>query len=139
MTTVLVVNHDLDVADQEADSLRRRGYRVVQCSGPSEWTCPILSGDTCPWVADADVLLYDVWATGEPSGARQLIEGLRELHPTVPIVLTAPSMELSWVETSGLHGVTPLVGRPTGASLAQAIQTALAAPKGAMVGAATGT
>ena len=132
MTTVLVVNHDLDVADQQADSLRRHGYEVVQCSGPTHWTCPILSGDPCPWVADADVLLYDVWATGEPAGARQLIEGLRDLHPGVPIVLTAPAMELSWVETSGLHGVTPLVGRTDGASLAAAIESALAPTESGM-------
>jgi hypothetical protein len=133
MTTVLVVNHDIDIADQQADSLRRIGFDVLQCSGPVHWACPILSGDVCPLVDRADVLIYDVWASGEASGARQLIEGLRDLHPDVPIVLTAPSMELSWVETSGLHGVTPLVGRPNGANLAAAITAALAPAEGEAV------
>jgi hypothetical protein len=127
MTTVLVVNHDIDIADEQASSLRRLGYQVAQCTGPATWTCPILSGQTCPWVADADVLLYDVWATGERSGARELIHGLRDLHPDVPIVLAAPGLELSWVETTGPHGVTPLVGRPNGAALGAAIEAALAA------------
>ena len=34
MTRVLVVNHDIDLADQEVDSLRRRGYDVTECLGP---------------------------------------------------------------------------------------------------------
>ena len=34
MTRVLVVNHDTDLADQEVDSLRRRGYEVKECLGP---------------------------------------------------------------------------------------------------------
>jgi DNA-binding NtrC family response regulator len=129
MTTVLVVNHDIDIADEQASSLRRSGYQVTQCSGPSAWTCPVLRGEACSWVATADVLLYDVWATGEPDGARELIEGLRELHPTIPIVLAAPGMELSWVETSGRHRITPLVGKVNGPSLATAIEAALASAR----------
>jgi DNA-binding response OmpR family regulator len=126
MTTVLVVNHDLDVADQQADSLRRQGYAVLQCSGPTAGPCPVMSGRPCEWVERADVLLYDVWATGEPGGARQLIEQLRELHPQVPIVLSAPGLELSWVETKGRHRITPLIGRANGVQLAAVVQAALA-------------
>jgi len=126
MTTVLVVNHDLDVADQQADSLRRLGYEVLQCAGPTAGPCPVLRGQPCPWVDRADALLYDVWATGEAGGARQLIEELRDLHPDIPIVLGAPGMELSWVETKGIHRVTPLIGRANGAQLAAAVEAALA-------------
>lgn len=126
MTTVLVVNHDIDVADQQADSLRHLGYDVLQCAGPMTGVCPVLSGHECPWVTLADVLVYDVWATGEASGARELVEGLRDLHPTVPIVLSAPAMELSWVETAGVHGVTPLVGKANRETLDAAIKSATA-------------
>ena len=126
MTTVLVVNHDLDVADQQADSLRRLGYDVLQCAGPTAGPCPVLSGRHCPWVHRADVLLYDVWATGESGGSRLLIEQLRDLHPEIPIVLGAPGMELSWVETKGIHRVTPLIGRANGTQLASAVEAALA-------------
>jgi hypothetical protein len=125
MTTVLIVNHDLDVADQHADSLRRLGYDVLQCAGPATGPCPIMAGRPCEWVDRADVLVYDVWATGEPGGARQLIEQLRDLHPQVPIVLSAPGLELSWVETEGRHRVTPLVGRANGSRLAGAVEAAL--------------
>lgn len=126
MRRALVVHHNIDMADQETDSLRRLGYAVEQCSGPSAYACPILRGERCPAVERADVLVYDVWATTESDGGRRLIEGLRELHPDVPVVLTAPGMELDWVETAGAHRVVPLVGVPTADRLAAAIDEALA-------------
>ncbi len=128
MTRVLVVHHDVDLSDMEVDSLRRRGYAVTQCLGPIGASCPILSGRTCAMAEEADVLVYDAWVTGEPDGARRLIEGLREIHPTVPVVLTASGMEPDWAELTGIHRIVPLVGQPTGARLAAAIEEALALP-----------
>jgi hypothetical protein len=127
MTRVLVVHHDIDMADQEVDSLRRLGYEPVQCSGPAMYACPVLSGLPCPDVDRADVLVYDVWSTTTSDSGRSLVEGLRELYPTIPIVLTAPGMELDWVETEGIHRVVPLVGVITGERLHAAIQEGLAA------------
>lgn len=126
MTRVLIVNHDIDVADQEADSLRRRGYDVVQCWGPSHASCPVLRGEPCYAVSEADVLVYDVWSTGDSEGGRHLVAGLRDLHPDIPIVLTAPGIELDWVEVDGSHAVTPLVGTPTADRLDAAVREALA-------------
>lgn len=126
MTRVLVVNHDIDLADEEVDSLRRRGYDVVECGGPIGAHCPILAGRPCSLADEADVLVYDAWSTGEPDGAQRLIEGLRDIHPNVPVVLTASGVEPAWIETVGAHNVTPLVGKPTGARLAEAIEEALA-------------
>jgi hypothetical protein len=131
MTRVLIVHHDIDMSDLEVDSLRRRGYAVTQCLGPVGAHCPVLAGHTCELADEADVLVYDAWATGEPNGAERLIEGLRELHPDVPIILTATGLEPEWIETAGTHAVTPLVGAPTGERLAAAIETALAGAPGA--------
>jgi hypothetical protein len=64
--------------------------------------------------------------TGEPDGAQRLIEGLRDIHPNVPVVLTASGIEPQWIETIGAHRVTPLVGTPTGPRLAAAIEDAIA-------------
>jgi hypothetical protein len=125
MTRVLLVNHDVDVADEQTDALRRRGYEVVQCLGPAGGRCPILVGRPCDLAEHVDVLVYDAFATGEPDGARRLIEGLREIHSAVPIVLCATGIEPDWIETSGLHGVTPLVGASTGARLAASIEVAV--------------
>jgi hypothetical protein len=128
MTRVLLVNHDVDMADLQTDSLRRRGYEVVECLGPAGGRCPVLMGQPCSLVEGVNVLVYDAFATGEPGGARQLIEGLREIHPDIPIVLCATGMEPDWIETAGHHGVTPLVGAAVGAPLAEAIEQALLVP-----------
>jgi DNA-binding NtrC family response regulator len=125
MTRVLLVHHDIDLADQEADSLRRHGYDVQECMGPIGAHCPVLSGRTCDLAANADVLVYDAWVTGEPDGAQRLIEGMRELHPDIPIVLCATAIEPDWIELAGRHRVTPFVGAPTGARLAEAIERAI--------------
>jgi hypothetical protein len=125
MTRVLVVHHDIDLADQEVDSLRRLGYEPIECAGPAGSPCPVLRGEECPDVQSADVLIYDVWSANESGTGRTLIEGLREMHPEIPIVLTAPGMELDWVETEGIHKVVPLVGVPTAAKLDAAIKEAL--------------
>jgi hypothetical protein len=126
MFKVLVVHHDPDVADQQADSLRRAGYEVEQCAGPVHAPCPVMYGRPCVAVDDADVLVYDVWATGDSDGGKLLVEQLREAHPDIPLVLAAPGLELDWVETSGAHAVIPLVGRPSGPPLVQAVRDALA-------------
>jgi hypothetical protein len=126
MTHVLVIHHDIDLSDQEVDSLRRRGYETRQCLGPIGAGCPILAGLPCDLADEADVLVYDAFVTGEPEGAQALIEGVRDLHPDVPIVLVASGMEPAWIETAGRHGVIPLVGLPTGERLAAAIELALA-------------
>jgi hypothetical protein len=125
MVRILVVNHDLDLADQEADSIRRSGHDVAQCSGPTRFACPIMRGEPCPVVHGVDVVVYDVWASGEAGGAQALIDGLRDLHPDVPVILTAPGIELDWVQTDGAHGVIPLVGVPTGERLRAAIDEAI--------------
>jgi len=125
MTRVLVVNHDIDLADQEVDSLRRRGYEVRECLGPIGGSCPILSEHPCVLADWAEVMIYDAWATGEPDGAKALIEGLRAIHPDVPIILTASGMEPDWSDPSGPTAIHPVVGLPSGERLAAAIESAL--------------
>jgi len=124
MTHVLVVHHDVDLADLEVDELRRAGYVVEQCSGPSAGPCPVLRNAPC-WMAErADVLVYDAYASGDDS--RILIEELRAQYPTKPVVLTSLGMDLDWVTAEGVTGVVPLAGAPTQRSLAAAVEAALA-------------
>lgn len=125
MTRVVVVHHDMEMAGQEADSLRRFGYDVVECGGPLRNRCPVLAGRPCDLADRADVLVYDVWASGDAEGARTLIETIRDLHPDKPVILTSPGIELSWEEETGPHSVTALDGQPTGARLHAAIQSAM--------------
>ncbi len=137
MTRVVVVHHDLDLAGQETDSLRRFGYEVTECAGPAHGHCPVLAGHPCGIAEGADVLVYDVWASGDAEGARTLIEKIRDIHPDTPMVLTSPGLGLSWEEFAGPHSVTELLGQPTGARLHEAIQTALATAPRPVTGAAS--
>ena len=125
MTHVLVVHHDPDMADQESDWLRAAGFGVTECAGPQHGACPVLRGEHCPAVHDADVLVYDVWSAGDTESEQVLIERLRELHPEIPIVLTAPGVEFDWVETDGVHGVVALEGALSAAMLRKAVVKAL--------------
>jgi hypothetical protein len=125
MIRVLVVHHDLDLAGQEVDSLRRLGYHVTECGGPTRNVCPVLAGRSCELAEAADVLVYDVWASGDSDGSQALIENIRDVHPDTPVVLTSPGLTLAWEESTGRHGVTILSGQPTGARLHEAIQAAL--------------
>jgi DNA-binding NtrC family response regulator len=127
MTRVLVVHHDIDIEDIEVDALRRAGYEVDQCAGPigALNPCPVLNGQPCWQVERADVVVYDMLATGD--GRSELIEDLRDVHPDKPVVLTSPGLMLNWVESEGPHGVTPAPGGSFSANgLAAAVETALA-------------
>jgi DNA-binding NtrC family response regulator len=125
MTRVLVVHHDRDIADDQAETLRRAGYVVQECAGPSCAPCPVIRGEACLAVDEADVLVYDVWAAGESGDERLLVEHLREQHPETPLVLIAPAVEFDWVRTSGPHSIIPLTGIPTGQPLLKAVESAL--------------
>ena len=125
MTHVLVVHHDPDMADQQSDWLRAAGYVVEQCAGPQYGACPVLRGEPCYATSHTDVMVYDVWATGDTDSEKELIERLREVHPEIPIVLTAPGLEFDWVETDGANGVIVLEGALSAATLRKAVITAL--------------
>ena len=125
MTHVVVVHHDGDMADQECDWLRQAGFSVEQCAGPQHGPCPILYGKPCPAVEGADVLVYDVWSSGDSESERNLIEQMREQHPEIPIVLTSPGLEFEWERTTGVHAVVPLDGVPSAERLIEAIHRAL--------------
>jgi hypothetical protein len=122
MTRVLMVYHDIDVADMEADALRRAGYEVDRCAGPIGGTpCPVLHGEAC-WQADrADVLVYDTWES-ELHG-EDLVASLRTVHPDTPLVLTS-SRPASAPATAG-----EVWYAPTGASLVGVIEDACRAPR----------
>jgi len=123
MTRVLMVYHDADIADIEADELRHAGYEVDRCAGPIGGNpCPVLHGDACWQVEDADVLVYDTWAA-ERHGEADLAAALRVIHPDIPLVLTSSRPSSGDDEPGGV------IHAPTRASLGSAIEEALRAPK----------
>jgi hypothetical protein len=125
MTRVLVVYHDVDVADIEVDELRRAGYEVDQCAGPIGGDpCPVASGQPCWQVERADVLVYDIWEGAH--GDADLIADVRRVHPDKPIVLTSSGSILDALENNPELTGVPVLHAPTRASLVQAIERAVA-------------
>jgi hypothetical protein len=123
MTRVLLVYHDTDVADIEANELRRAGYEVDQCAGPiGGGPCPVLRGQPCWQVEAADVLLYDRWDAVHPD----LVDELMRLHGDKPLVVTSSAGH----HPAGSHAADlndPVVAL-TRASLVEAIEHAFSAP-----------
>ena len=122
MVRVLVVDHDVDLADLKVDSLRRAGFEVDQCGGPTHalTACPVLNGKPCWQVEWADVLVYDVWASG--FSGEELTEDLIKQYPGKAIVLTSQGMDVGWAGAD----VDTLAGSQTRGALAKAVQAAYA-------------
>jgi DNA-binding NtrC family response regulator len=123
MVRVLVVDHDLDVADLKVDTLRRAGFEVDQCGGPTHGltACPVLSGKPCWQVEWADVLVYDIWASGW--NGDELMDDLHALYPGKATVLTSQGMGVSWGQGSG---VAMLSGSQAPGALVEAVEAAYA-------------
>lgn len=123
MVRVLVVDHDVDLADLKVDSLRRAGYEVDQCGGPTHAlsACPVLNGLPCWQVEWADVLVYDVFAAG--CSDEVLTKDLLDQYPDKAIVLTSPGMDVE-----GVPGVGATVyGSQSRGSIVAAVEAAYAA------------
>ncbi len=133
MVRVLVVDHDVDLADLKVDTLRRAGFEVDQCGGPTHalTACPVLHGMPCWQVEWADVLVYDVWAAG--SGEEVLTHDLIEQYPGKAIVLTSQGMDVGWAQAdagatvSGSHATGDLVTAVKAAYAAQETTSSAAA------------
>ncbi len=124
MVRVLVVDHDVDLADLKVDTLRRAGFEVDQCGGPTHarHACPVMHGQPCWQVDWADVLVYDAWAAG--FSGEELTDDLLAAYPDKPIVLTSQGMGLGW---SSDETTTTLVGSQAPGALVEAVNTAYAA------------
>lgn len=88
MTTVLVVEHERGLADEITLALRTAGYHIRQCCGPEAYHCPILDGERCDFVDEADLLIYGVGL--EPVGPETdaILHGLLRFgSPATPLII----------------------------------------------------
>jgi DNA-binding NtrC family response regulator len=124
MVRVLVVDHDIDLADLRVDTLRHAGFEVDQCAGPTHalTACPVMGGLPCWQVEWADVLVYDEWAAGVSGG--ELTQKLHDLYPGKAMVLTSQGTELG-ADQDDVH--TTVLGSRSRGALVTAVETAYAA------------
>jgi hypothetical protein len=94
---VLIEHADQSVTLRYADTLRRAGYSVGVCRGPSgerqpPERCVLTTGEPCAFVDGADVV---VSALGVEEGEkRAVLEALRRFHPRKPLVVELSAGEI---------------------------------------------
>lgn len=61
---------------------------VRMCSGPLNGNaCPLLAGEACPALADADVVVTSLGLDAEEN--RSVLHGIKTVHPHLPVVVLA--------------------------------------------------
>ena len=73
------------------DAFRNTGFEVTVCEGPSvdAHECPVVRGEPCPLMAEADVVLFDL--DSDPLTRSQVLAAMRATRPDLPIVVRSAS------------------------------------------------
>jgi hypothetical protein len=84
---LLVESPDPVMAVAEFDAYRRAGFDVTVCEGPADdpGECPVVHGEPCPLMAEADVVLFDL--DGDPYRRAEVLAAMRADSPELPIVV----------------------------------------------------
>jgi hypothetical protein len=105
---VLIEHSDDAVALEYADALRRAGYSVAICRGPSgerdpREKCVLVSGEPCAAVDGADIVVSGLGVRTPEK--RAVLEALRRHHPEKPLVveMTPGDLEDCGDLVDGLH------------------------------------
>ncbi|MDQ6674597.1 MAG: hypothetical protein M3069_28330 [Chloroflexota bacterium] len=110
MKTILIAHRDVAFAEQLASQLRKGGYRVISCPGPSPPVerCIRCDKGYCPLTEGADLMIYDPLLTAlNAQGQRYgLAVDSALAHPEVPMLLAWPSAEA--VDLGTLRGIRSL-------------------------------
>ncbi len=90
-------------------AFRDAGFQIMLCEGPVDdaGECPVVRGGVCPFVAEADVVLFD----GDRPYRSEVLAGIRASRPDLPIVVRSavgapalPSGCTSIRTTTSVHG-----------------------------------
>jgi hypothetical protein len=75
----------LDIAN--FDAFRCAGFEVTVCGGPvsDARECPVVRGDSCPLMSEADVVLFDL--DSDPPRRSEVLAAMRATRPDLPIVV----------------------------------------------------
>lgn len=94
---VLIEHADENVALLYSEILRRAGYSVGVCPGPSgerepPERCLLATGERCVFVDGADVVISALGVQEEEK--RIVLEALRRFHASTPLVVELPAGEI---------------------------------------------
>jgi hypothetical protein len=85
---VLLETGDAEANSARVDALRRAGYAIAICSGPTpEGRCPLAGDDGCAAAHGADVVVSSLGLGSEE--AREPLAALRARLPELPVLVEA--------------------------------------------------
>ncbi len=93
---VLLEHRDPSVLDILSDGLEDEGFEVLTCGGPRPevgpgTACPLLSGEACPGVDGADVVVTSLLVEDGEQG--RIVVALTNLPEGPPVLLEATSLQ----------------------------------------------
>jgi hypothetical protein len=105
--------------------LESHGYDAMWCPGPTPGhseECPLVTGDGCPLVDEADVVVTSLDLKG--SEAREVLSTMARTRPEVPVVVeTSRAAAEAWADLLQGHGV--VMAPTTTVGLLDAVSTAM--------------
>jgi len=86
---LLVESSDGAVAISNFDAFRDAGFEVTVCEGPTgdAGECPVVRGESCPLMAEADVVLFDLDLDPDLTRRSEVLAAMRVGRPDLPIVV----------------------------------------------------
>ncbi len=107
--------------------LTDEGYEVITCAGPSSQerrACPLVEGDGCALVGDADLVVHGLRIT-EPEN-EAVLRAIRDQYRDTPVVVEVPMPQLEQLRTT-LEGCRVITFPTTRNVLVDAVHDLLAA------------
>ena len=107
------------------EAARMSECEVAHCTGPRPgMPCPVLRGAPCQVIAGSDVLVASLGL--DTDLGRRILNGVRELHPEVPVVVLAWRADLTR-HAEDLEGCRPVLFPWTYRKLCAAVHEAASA------------
>ena len=91
---LLVESSDGAVAISNFDAFRDAGFEVTVCEGPTgdAGECPVVRGESCPLMAEADVVLFDLDLDPDLTRRSEVLAAMRVGRPDLPIVVRSTAL-----------------------------------------------
>lgn len=83
---IIIESRRWSAAEAQAEALQAAGMDPIVCTGPTDHggACPLLVGETCPVVADADAVVYDLDLDRDDD--RAVLRSLVHDHAGLPVI-----------------------------------------------------
>ena len=102
--TLLVESNEPGVEISDFVAFRDAGFAVSACTGPGSdpAECPVVRGEPCALLDDADVVLFDLG--GDPPARSVVLAAMRTARPGLPIVVRSDDPAAVGA-TEGCHAI----------------------------------